>query len=85
MVELKTRITKTGVLYIPKELREAFGREMKIIADASASVFFPANATYEDVLNSLLIILEDIKHRIRLQKQKVEGADEGLCRQVANP
>ncbi|MEM1589674.1 MAG: hypothetical protein QXQ47_02295 [Candidatus Bathyarchaeia archaeon] len=77
MVELKTRITKTGVLYIPKELREAFGREMKIIANATASVFFPANATYEDVLNSLEIIQKDIKHRIRLQKQQAERVDEG--------
>jgi len=40
-------------------------------------------ASYEDVLNSLEIIIKDIKHRIRLQKQKVEGADEGLCTQVA--
>ena len=70
MVELKTKITKTGVLYIPKELREAFGREMKIIANASASVFFPADANYKDVLHSLEIIMKDIEHRIRLQKEK---------------
>lgn len=70
VVELRTKITKTGVLYIPKELREAFGREMKIIANATASVFFPADADYKDVLHSLEIIIRDIEHRIRLQKEK---------------
>lgn len=74
MVELKTKITKTGVLYIPKELREAFGRDMKIIANATASVFFPADADYRDVLQSLDIIAKDIKHRIRLQKQRGEAS-----------
>jgi len=73
MVELKTKITKTGVLYIPKELREAFGRNMKIIANATASVFFPADADYRDVLQSLDIITKDIKHRIQLQKQRGEA------------
>jgi len=66
MVELKTKITASGVLYIPKELREAFSREMKIISNATAAVFFPANATYEDVLQSLDIIERDIRHRIKL-------------------
>jgi bifunctional DNA-binding transcriptional regulator/antitoxin component of YhaV-PrlF toxin-antitoxin module len=70
MVELKTKITESGVLYIPKELREAFGRKMKIIANATASVFFPANASYADVLYSLEIIRKDLEHRLRLQKEK---------------
>ena len=69
MVELKTKITKTGVLYIPKELREAFGRDMKIIASVTASVFFPADADYRDVLESINIIVKDIQHRIRLQQK----------------
>jgi len=68
MVELKTKITTSGVLYIPKELREAFSREMKIISNARAAVFFPANVAYQDVLESLDIITRDIRHRIRLAK-----------------
>ena len=69
MVELKTKITTTGVLYIPKELREAFSRDMKIISNATAAVFFPANAHYEDVLRSLSIIKQDIEHRIKLAEE----------------
>ena len=40
MVVLKTKITESGVLYIPKEIRDAFGRHMKIITDAVAVVMF---------------------------------------------
>lgn len=69
MVELRTKITTTGVLYIPKELREAFSRNMRIISNATAAVFFPAYADYEDVLQSLDIIERDIKHRIELQRK----------------
>lgn len=73
MVELKTKITTTGVLYIPKEIRDVFTREMKIIPNAAAAVFFPANISYENVLKSLEIIAADIKHRIEMTKEKASN------------
>ena len=71
MVLLRTKITATGVLYIPKEIREAFSRELKIIPNARAALFFPADAAYEDVLRSLEIIEADLRHRIELEKKRV--------------
>jgi hypothetical protein len=68
MVELKTRITESGVLYIPKTVREAFTRNLKIIPNATAALFFPANATYNDVLKSLEIIAADLRHRIEMKE-----------------
>jgi hypothetical protein len=70
LVELRTKITTTGVLYIPKEIREAFPRELKIIPNAAAALFFPANVSYEHVLKSMEIIAADIKHRILMQKER---------------
>ena len=70
MVELTTKISDSGVLYIPKEIREAFSRNMKIIPNAKAAVFFPADALYEDVLASLEIITMDVKHRIRIRTRE---------------
>jgi bifunctional DNA-binding transcriptional regulator/antitoxin component of YhaV-PrlF toxin-antitoxin module len=70
MVLLKTKITTTGVLYIPKEIREAFTRELKIIPNARAALFFPADAAYEDVLKSLQVIEADLRHRIELEKKQ---------------
>jgi len=70
MVELETKITESGVLYIPKEIRKCFGRKMKIIPNVAAAVFFSAETSYEDVRDSLKIILADIEHRIRLRKKE---------------
>jgi len=72
MVELRTKITTSGVLYIPKELREIFPRELKIIPNAVAAVFFPANISYENVLKSLEIITAEIKHRIAMREASNE-------------
>jgi hypothetical protein len=73
MVELETKITASGVLYIPKTIREAFGRNMKIVPNASAALFFPADARYEDVLCSLKIIMADIEHRVKMARRKEGG------------
>lgn len=54
MVELQSKITESGVLYIPKEIRECFGRNMKIIPNASAVIFFSADTSYENVLASAI-------------------------------
>ena len=70
MVELECKITESGVLYIPKEIRQCFGRRMKIIPNATAAVFFPANASLEDVKKSLEIIMADLEHRIRLKRRR---------------
>ena len=79
MVELKTKITESGVLYIPKEIRDAFGRHMKIITDAIAVVMFPEDTEYEDVLVSLGIMKADIEHGISLRDRSGSVAsDEGV-------
>ena len=70
MVEHATKLTTSGVLYVPKPIREAFGRHMKIIPNATAALFFPADAEYEDVLSSLEIITADVKHRLRMNERK---------------
>jgi len=67
MVELKTKVSKGGVLYVPSEIREAFGREMKVIVDCVAALFFPASADYKDVLDSLKLIELEIEHRLKLR------------------
>lgn len=76
MVELTAKITGSGILYIPKNVREAFGRHMKIIPNATAALFFPADARYEDVLSSLEIIMADVRHRLRMSER--EAPKEGL-------
>jgi len=69
MVELRTKMTGSGTIYIPKEVRDSFGAALRIIPDARAAVVFPEDAHYEDVLDSLDIIASDIRHRIRLAQR----------------
>ena len=73
-VELRTNMTRSGMVYIPKEVRESFGQALRIIPDARAAVVFPDGTDYDDVLCSLRIIITDIKHRIHLaEKARVNG------------
>jgi len=71
MVEIETKITESGVLYIPKGIRQCFGRSMRIIPNATAALFFPTNTPYEDVLASLNIIRLDIEHRLKMQNDLI--------------
>ena len=70
MVELKTKMTYSGMVYIPKEIRDSFGLALRIIPNARAAVVFPEDADYQDVLDSLDIIVSDIKHRIKLAERR---------------
>lgn len=68
-MELETKLSKVGNLYIPKKMRKAFGNDVKIILNASAAVLFSQGTRYEDVLASMEIIEADIRHRIDLAKR----------------
>jgi hypothetical protein len=62
-------MTKTGVLYVPKEVREAFGRELVWIPNSCAVVVFRQGLKYEHVLSNLEIIAADLRHRIAMEKE----------------
>jgi bifunctional DNA-binding transcriptional regulator/antitoxin component of YhaV-PrlF toxin-antitoxin module len=66
-------MASSGQVYIPKELREPFGRELTILPNASAAVIFRTGTNYEDILRSLEIIAQDIRHRIELQRKQGRG------------
>lgn len=57
-------MTESGVLYVPKDIRDSFGRRMKILAIAKAALFFPETVDYKDVLKSLNLIREELIMKI---------------------
>lgn len=72
LVHLKTRITKSGILRIPEELKEMFGHDMKIITVTGAAAFLcPEEIANEDVLRSIELIKEDLELRLSKEKSKV--------------
>ena len=68
-MELKATITRAGVIYLPIELRESFGRKVRVIPNTAAAVLYPADEDLKNVEESLKIILKDIQLRIRRQKK----------------
>ncbi|NVM56639.1 MAG: hypothetical protein HWN51_00755 [Desulfobacterales bacterium] len=70
MVEFKTKMTESGILYVPKGVREAFGRELVWIPNSCAVVMFRRGVEYRHVLSSLEIIAADIKHRIAMANEQ---------------
>ena len=64
MVEFTLKINKKqGTVYIPKVIRNAFGLRLKILPDNEAGVFYRETADLKRVVESLNIIIQDLKLR----------------------
>ena len=70
MVEFDIKIhPKQRLAYIPKEIIQTLGFQLKIIPNLKAAVVYPANENPERILKSLEVILADLKLRLEDQKQ----------------
>jgi len=70
MVEFKIKIhPEQRLAYIPKEIYEALGSELKAVANRTAVILYPKNTDIQDVLKSLEIIQADLQHAIKLQQK----------------
>jgi len=64
MVEFNVKVhPEQRLMYVPKEIYEIFGPNLKMVADYYAAVIFRADATLGDVIQSLELILLQLKHR----------------------
>ena len=76
MVEFQLKINeKQGTSYIPKEIREILGTEIKAVPNRVAVLLYPKNMTIEDVVKSLGTIKRDLEHAIQLQFDKLERSE----------
>lgn len=74
MVEFKIRINpEQRLAYIPKEIYEVLGSELRAVADGTAVILYPENVAIEDVLESLEIIQANLKHALKLKRGKKSG------------
>jgi len=73
MVKFRVKANPSGQYYFPKEVRQELGEELELICNAKAGVIYSANIPLEQVLRSIEVIQEDLKHRIELQKQHEKG------------
>jgi len=73
MVEFKVKVhPEQRLMYVPKEIYQTFGSNLKIIANHFAAVFFREDTSLADVIRSVEIVLEDLKHRVSQSKEGVE-------------
>jgi len=71
MVEFKIKINaKQRLAYIPKELVSVLGFEVKATANRVAVLLFPESADYKNVLRSVEIIADDLRHALALQAKE---------------
>jgi len=70
MVEFQIKIhDKQGTAYIPKEIREALGNEVKAAPNRAAVLLYPKTMPIKDVLKSIDIIKQDLEHGRQLEKE----------------
>jgi hypothetical protein len=66
--EFKVRVGPQGHIYLPKVVREALGKELKIIPNAHAAAIYPANAQPQAIIASLQLIIQDLKLRLEAEQ-----------------
>jgi len=63
MVEYQLSSNPGGQYYIPKEVREALGKELTLIPNSKSAVLYPRHANLGSVIKSVKIILQDLELR----------------------
>lgn len=67
MVRYKRSI-KSGVVRIPKEVKDAFGDEIEMLPNLLSMVMYPAGEDKAKVIRSLQIIITDLRQEIEEKK-----------------
>jgi len=71
MVEFNLTVNKKQrTAYFNKKFIDALGYDLLAQLNATSGVIYPKDADKEDVIRSVEIILEDLKHQAELEKKK---------------
>jgi hypothetical protein len=71
MVEFRIKVNpEQRLAYIPKELYEAMGSNLKATPNRGAVLLYPEKMPVKDILKSVDIIRQDLEHSLELSKEK---------------
>jgi len=74
-MKYETKISPQGHIYLPKPLRKVLGsNSLTLFPNAAAVVLTSSDMHYRDVLKSLEIIIEDIKHQITMKEKSSDSS-----------
>jgi len=69
-MELQGTISSSGLVYLPRELRDSLGRHVRLLPNSLAAIIYRADTPLEDVRESVNILLKDIDLRIKTRPKK---------------
>jgi hypothetical protein len=75
MVEFELKTGPQGHIYLPKKIRELFGKELTLLPNMSAGVIYSKNADPQTVIKSLRVIIEDLELRKKRGEREGKGAN----------
>jgi len=62
LVEFKLKLPKNeNNVWIPRQLVDEFGRDIRILASGMAGVLYPANADTREVISSAQLLIKELK------------------------
>jgi len=71
MVRFQAKINSQGQVYFPSEIREELDtKELELLGNARAIVIYPRGTRPSEVLRSLKVVIEDLRHRKELQEER---------------
>ena len=70
MVEFKLTVNKKQrTAYINKKIIDTLGYELSAQLNATSGVIYPLDADKDDIIRSLEIILDDLRHQAELERK----------------
>ena len=73
-MEYKLKTYTQGHIYLPYAVRETFGKELRFIPNSEAGVIYPKDTDLNRVIESLKIIIADLKLRAKPKLGIIKGA-----------
>lgn len=67
MVQFRVKANPSGQYYFPKVVRQELGAELIVLCNVKAAVIFPENVPLTVIVESVELILRDLKHRLKIQ------------------
>jgi phosphopantetheine adenylyltransferase len=69
MVKFQVKSNPVGQYYFPKEVRAELGDKLTLVCNAKAAVVFAEDTSLTTVIESIEIIVRDLRHRVDIQKE----------------
>ena len=76
MVKFELKVNhKQKTVYFNKNIVEALGYNLYAQLNATSGIIYPQDAEKEDVIRSVEIILEDLRHQLKLEDREATAQE----------